>query len=133
MFKLNKKSLVFKKCYVLYVKGFIFFINRIQLIVIGNDQNLVEFFLGFDDDGFFLLVFQLLDIDDWLVQYCEEGQIYRQFYRESLWFLLRKWVYIKQKFNLKGNIIFEKYLEGKIYLFFFGKFDSDYCVDFNYL
>lgn len=79
MFKLNKKSLVFKKCYVLYVKGFIFFINRIQLVVIGNGQNLVEFFLGFDDDGFFLLVFQLLDIDDWLVQYCEEGQIYRQF------------------------------------------------------
>lgn len=131
--KLNKKSSVSKKRHVPYAKGFTPPTNRIQLAAIGNDQNLAEFSPGSDDDGFFSPVPQPSDIDDWLAQYCEEGQTYRQFCRECPWLSTRKWVYTKQKFNSKGNTILEKYPEGKIYLLPLGKFDSDHCVDFNHL
>ena len=130
--KLDKKAALSGKRYVPYASGFTPPTNRIQQAAIGNSENLAEFSPGSDSE-FFSPIPQPTNIDDWLAQYCEEGQTYRQFCRECPWLSTRKWVYTKQKFIPKGNTILEKYPDGKIYLLPLGDFDSDHCVDFDHL
>jgi archaemetzincin len=131
--KLNKKSAASEKRFVPYARGFTPPTKRIQLAAIGNDKNLPEFSSGKDSDQFFSEIPQPTDIDDWLAQYCEDGQTYREFCQECPWLSPRKWVYTKQKFISKGKTIVEKYPEGKIYLLPLGEFDSDHCVNFDHL
>ena len=63
-------------------------------------------------------------IDDWLAQYNESGQSYRQFINECPWLSKRRWKQIKQTFVPEGTNIREKYPEGAIYLLRLGNFDK---------
>ncbi|XP_062596034.1 archaemetzincin-2-like [Saccostrea cucullata] len=133
MSKINGKTQLSSKRFLPYARGFTPATKRIQLSAIGNDKNLAEFSPGGDSDNFFSPIPQPTDIDDWLAQYCEEGQTYREFCEECPWLSSRKWAYMKQTFKPKGENILEKYPEGKIYLLPLGEFDSDHCVDFDQL
>ena len=63
-------------------------------------------------------------IDDWLAQYNESGQSYRQFINECPWLSKRRWKQIKQTFVPEGTNIQEKYPEGAIYLLRLGNFEG---------
>ena len=63
-------------------------------------------------------------IDDWLAQYVEEGQSFRQFVEQTPWLSARKWKGVQQKFVSSGNTIGEKYPEGVIHLVPLGDFDG---------
>ena len=54
--------------------------------------------------------------DDWLAQYNEEGQTFKQFKQECPWLLKRKLKYCKMQFNPKGRTLPEKYPDGIVYL-----------------
>ncbi|XP_052791442.1 archaemetzincin-2-like [Mya arenaria] len=67
-------------------------------------------------------------VDDWLSQYNEEGQTYKQFLSDCPWFSTRKRKYMSQEFLPSGLTIKEKYPEGKIYIVPVGDFDEDSLV-----
>lgn len=67
--------------------------------------------------------------DDWLAQYDEDGQTFKQFLEENPWLSSRKIRNIRQKFNSKGTTICEKYPQGKVYILQLGKFDQ--CIKFS--
>ncbi|XP_013380470.1 archaemetzincin-2 [Lingula anatina] len=62
---------------------------------------------------------------DWLAQFREDGQTFKQFLRECPWLSSRKVKYMRQNFNPEGATIQEKYPEGTIYIQPLGDFDSD--------
>ena len=61
-------------------------------------------------------------IDDWLAQYNESGQTYKQFLDDCPWLSHRKWKYMKQRFVPSGTNIREKYPDGAICLQPIGSF-----------
>ena len=61
-------------------------------------------------------------IDDWLAQYNETGQTYKQFLDDCPWLSSRKWKYMKQRFVPSGSTILEKYPDGVICLLPIGSF-----------
>lgn len=63
-------------------------------------------------------------IDDWLAQYNETGQTYKQFLDDCPWLSRRKWKYMKQTFVPNGTNIRDKYPEGVICLLPIGGFDD---------
>ena len=77
------------------------------------------------ENAFFQMISQPCSIDDWLAQYKEEGQSYKNFLRICPWISGRKVKYMKQKFVSDGKNIKERYPDGKIYLQPLGEFDSD--------
>lgn len=64
-------------------------------------------------------------IDDWLAQYCEEGQTYKQFLAQCPWLSSRKRKYMSQEFTSSGKTIKDKYPDGKIYIVPVGNFGKD--------
>ena len=62
-------------------------------------------------------------VDDWLAQYNEEGQTFKNFFRTCPWISGRKVKYTKQTFTPEGKNIKERYPEGKIYILPIGDFD----------
>lgn len=77
---------------------------------------------GFD---FFPSVPHPTSIDDWLAQYCEEGQTFKQFLKETPWLSSRKRKYMSQEFVSSGENIRVKYPDGKVYVAPVGKFSSE--------
>ena len=75
------------------------------------------------DDSFQPLA-ALSSEDDWLAQYNEPGQTYRQFVEDCPWLSKRKWKQLKQSFNPHGATLTEKYPQGSIYLLPLGEFDT---------
>ena len=65
------------------------------------------------------------DIDDWLAQYNEEGQTYRQFLDQCPWLSSRKRKYMSQNFLPSGQTIKQKYPNGKVYIVPVGDFDHE--------
>ena len=63
-------------------------------------------------------------IDDWLAQYNETGQTFKQFLDDCPWLSRRKWKYMKQRFVPSGSNIREKYPDGVICLLPIGRFDD---------
>lgn len=65
---------------------------------------------------FFKPVPDPVSADDWLAQYCEEGQTFKQFLSQCPWLSTRKRKYMSQEFTSSGRTIKDKYPEGKIYI-----------------
>ena len=82
-------------------------------------------------DDFFPPLPKPTSIDDWLAQYKETGQTYKQFLNECPWLSPRKWKYVKMTFNSSGRTLLEKYPEGKIYLLPLGGFDGETAPSFS--
>ncbi|XP_005108533.1 archaemetzincin-2 [Aplysia californica] len=76
------------------------------------------------EQKFFCSVPQPKSEDDWLAQYVEEGQSFRDYKQENPWFSRRKQKYLTQRFVPSGNTICEKYPEGKIYIAKVGDFNQ---------
>ena len=74
--------------------------------------------------NFFKEIPKPTSIDDWLAQYNETGQTYKQFLRECPWLSNRKLKYIKSTFDPSGSSLPQKYPGAKIYLLPLGEFDS---------
>lgn len=73
-------------------------------------------------------------VDDWLAQYNEEGQSFKNFLRTCPWISGRKVKYTKQSFIPKGKNLKERYPDGKIYILPIGNFDQTVsdchpCID----
>ena len=73
-------------------------------------------------------------VDDWLAQYNEEGQTFKNFSRNCPWISGRKVKYTKQTFTPEGKNIKERYPDGKIYILPIGDFDQNVsdcnpCID----
>ena len=73
-------------------------------------------------------------VDDWLAQYNEEGQTFKNFFRTCPWISGRKVKYTKQTFAPEGKNIKERYPDGKIYILPIGDFDESVsncnpCID----
>ncbi|KAK7481609.1 hypothetical protein BaRGS_00027125 [Batillaria attramentaria] len=73
---------------------------------------------------FFKPIPQPTSQDDWLAQYDEDGQTYKQFLEENPWFSHRKVKYINQKFCSDGKTIQDKYPDGKVCIIQLGEFDQ---------
>lgn len=91
-----------------------------------------EFSLG-PDQKFFSHLPKPTNVDDWLAQYCEEGQTYSKFLRECPWLSSRKRKYMSQEFSPSGQTIKEKYPDGKVYIVPVGDFDESDTKFFSYL
>lgn len=80
----------------------------------------VEYQIAKDGDDSGMVFFKPIppprDIDDWLAQYCEQGQTYKQFLEQCPWLSSRKRKYMTQTFLPSGKTIQEKYPDGKIYI-----------------
>lgn len=61
---------------------------------------------------------------DWLAQYKEQGQSYKQFLMECPWLSQRKRKYIKNDFNPDGENLPEKYPGGTVYILPLGDFSG---------
>ena len=83
--------------------------------------------------NFFEAIPRCTSVDDWLVQYNEEGQTYEDFLFQTPWLSRRKLPCMKQDFNSSGTTLPEKYPEGKIYILPLGKFDSEASPQFDAL
>lgn len=70
-------------------------------------------------------------IDDWLAQYNETGQTFKQFVDDCPWLSRRKLKYVQHTFNPEGDTLKEKYLKGKVYLLPLGHFDGDTTPKFS--
>lgn len=77
-----------------------------------------------DAPEFFPSVPEPTSVDDWLAQYAEEGQTFRQFLRECPWLSSRKRKYMSQEFLPSGQTIGEKYPNGKVYIVQVGDFSE---------
>ncbi|KAL3866504.1 hypothetical protein ACJMK2_043797 [Sinanodonta woodiana] len=73
------------------------------------------------------------DIDDWLAQYNEEGQTYKQFLNECPWLSSRKRKYMSQTFVFSGKTLPQKYPDGKVYIVPLGEFQREDPKLFNHL
>lgn len=78
-----------------------------------------------DGYEFFKSIPEPTDIDDWLTQYNEEGQTYRQFLDQCPWLSSRKRKYMSQTFTSSGKTLKQKYPDGKIYIVPVGDFDHE--------
>lgn len=83
------------------------------------------------EDGFefFKPIPRPASIDDWLAQYCEVGQTYKQFMSQCPWLSSRKRKYMSQEFASSGQSIKDKYPDGKIYIVPVGDFEE---VGYNF-
>lgn len=122
--------------YVPYASGFKPPNKQIQTQAIGFDGIIpIEYTVSSDESDitFFKPIPQPTSIDDWLAQYDEDGQTYKQFLLECPWLSTRKRKSVKQKFVSKGKNILEKYPDGKIYIVPVGEFDSYHYFYFDEL
>ena len=71
--------------------------------------------------------------DDWLAQYCEQGQSFTEFIQTSPWLSTRKRKGIKQKFVPSEKTLQTRYPEGAIYLLPLGEFNNESSPDFQNL
>ena len=128
----NKKSTTSSRKYVPYVKGFRPPTFGQQSEALGSTWKATprEYDNGQD---FFESIPRCTSIDDWLVQYNEEGQTYHEFLFQTPWLSPRKLPYMKQTFNSGGTNLPEKYPDGKIYILPLGDFDSDSSPQFDAL
>ena len=72
--------------------------------------------------------------DDWLAQYNEEGQSFKNFVRTCPWISGRKVKFVRQNFIPEGRNLKERYPNGKIYIQPLGDFnqsssDCSPCID----
>lgn len=129
-----KKTKVTRK-YVPYASGFRPPNKDKQLKAIGFDSGVpLEYHaLKHDNFEFFKPVPKPTTKDDWLAQYNEEGQTYKQFLQDCPWISSRKRKSLKQRFVPEGTNILEKYPDGKIYIVPVGKFDGHHYFYFDEL
>ena len=73
---------------------------------------------------FFHMVPKPESVDDWLAQYNETGQTFKEFLKDCPWLSSRKRKYMSQEFQSSGMTIREKYPNGKIYIVPVGDFDK---------
>ncbi|CAH3136502.1 unnamed protein product, partial [Pocillopora meandrina] len=76
------------------------------------------------ESAYFRRIPQPLSEDDWLAQYNEEGQSFKNFLRTCPWISGRKVKYTRQKFISDGKNLKQRYPDGKIYLQPLGDFDQ---------
>ncbi|CAG5131164.1 unnamed protein product [Candidula unifasciata] len=103
-----------------------------QLAAIGFENNVLplEYSDVESEDKFFLPIPEPKSVDDWLAQYVEDGQSFREYLKENPWFSKRKSKFMKQAFRSDGNTLCEKYPEGKVYIAKIGDFsDADISFD----
>ncbi|GFR77509.1 archaemetzincin-2-like [Elysia marginata] len=111
-----------------YAKGFHPPSQQVKSRAIGFGTNSIP--QEYKDDGSsFPPIPHPTNQDDWLAQYVEEGQSYKDYLSENPWFSRRKHKFMLQKFVPSGSTISEKYPEGKIYIAKVGAFASDICFD----
>ncbi|RUS81609.1 hypothetical protein EGW08_010622 [Elysia chlorotica] len=111
-----------------YARGFHPPSQQVKFQAIGFEKNSVPQEYKDDGDSFLPLPCPTSE-DDWLAQYVEEGQSYKDYLQENPWFSRRKQKFLQQKFVPSGSTICEKYSEGKIYIAKIGAFSSDICFD----
>lgn len=117
----------YKEC-VPYAKGFKPPSKTRQVNAIGLDGSIpCELNPASDPSGyeFFKSIPQPTNVNDWLAQYNEEGQTYKQFLSECPWLSTRKRKGSKQNFIPNGKNILERYPNGKIYIAPVGKIDGE--------
>ena len=124
--------------FVPYASGFKPPNKHRQLKAVGFDGAVpLEYSTGTSPDDksfqFFKPIPRPTSIDDWLAQYDEDGQTYKQFLLECPWLSTRKRKSVKQNFIPKGNSICQKYPDGKIYLVPVGEFDGHHFFYFDKL
>jgi archaemetzincin len=71
--------------------------------------------------------------NDWLAQYCEEGQSFPEFIQTCPWLSKRKCKGVKQEFVSSGTTLQAKYPKGVIYLVPLGDFNTESSPDFHSL
>ena len=71
--------------------------------------------------------------NDWLAQYCEEGQNFSEFKQMCPWLSKRKCTRLKQDFVPSGKTLQDRYPDGAICLLPLGDFDSQSSPDFKSL
>ena len=117
-----------QKAHVPYIRGFRPPSKQARVKAMGN-QRVKELEPG--------LSFQPLpkctSENDWLAQYCEEGQSFNEFKQQCPWISKRKCKGINQRFISTGKNLPEKYPDGVIYLLPLGDFDSKSSPDFDLL
>ena len=106
-----------------YVKGFRPPTKIQQLKAIGGGKQSPIPPEYVPDAKFFRAIPRCTSIDDWLAQYCEEGQSYSDFQVQCPWLSGRKVKYVKHTFNPIGSNLAEKYPNGVIYILQLGEFD----------
>ena len=111
-----------------YARGFHPPSPKKRLEAIGSGQLAREYDPA---NNFFKEIPKPTSIDDWLAQYNETGQSYKQFLRECPWLSNRKLKYIKSTFDRSGSSLPQKYPGAKIYLLPLGEFDSVSAPDFS--
>ena len=104
-----------------YARGFHPPSPKKRLEAIGSGQLAREYD---PTSNFFKEIPKPTSIDDWLAQYNETGQTYKQFLRECPWLSNRKLKYIKNTFVPSGSSLPQKYPGAKIYLLPLGEFDT---------
>ncbi|GFN82454.1 nucleolar protein 56-like [Plakobranchus ocellatus] len=106
-----------------YARGFYPPTQKAKIEAIGFNHSLPR---EYEDDGkSFCSIPHPSNQDDWLAQYVEDGQSYKNYLQENPWFSRRKHKFIQQKFVSNGDTIQEKYPEGKVYVAKVGDFESD--------
>ena len=111
-----------------YARGFHPPSTKKRLEAVGSEQLAREYD---PTSNFFKEIPKPTSIDDWLAQYNETGQTYKQFLRECPWLSNRKLKYIKSTFDPSGSSLPQKYPGAKIYLLPLGEFDSVSAPDFS--
>ena len=71
--------------------------------------------------------------NDWLAQYCEEGQSFPEFIQTCPWLSKRKCKGVRQEFVSSGTTLQAKYPDGAIYLVPLGDFNTESSPDFHSL
>jgi len=104
-----------------YARGFHPPSSKKCLEAIGSGPLMREYDNG---DNFFREIPKPTSVDDWLAQYNETGQTYKQFLRECPWLSDRKLKYIRSLFVPTGTNLPQKYPRGKLYLLPLGEFDG---------
>ena len=124
----EKISYPSKRPVIPYAKGFKPSSELQSLNAIGFCNKVPkEFDPNLQNDGvrFFEPIPKPESVDDWLAQYCEEGQTYKQYLNQCPWLSSRKRKYMLQDFTPLGNTITDKYPDGKIYIVPVGEFGDE--------
>ena len=118
-----------KRKYVPYVKGFRPPNKKDSIAACLNHSQKKEF----APHTSFKLIPKCTSQDDWLAQYCDQGQSFFSYIETCPWLSEQEPYYINQSFNPSGRKLRDRYPDGAIYIVPLGEFDSNTSPDFTLL
>jgi len=112
-----------KRANIPFAKGFHIPTKKDQIKAVGfkTFEETPQEFLD-EKSNFFESIPAPQSQDDWLAQYVEEAQTFRDFKEENPWMSLRKPKYFHQKFVPNGTNMLDRFPEGKVYIAKIGDF-----------